>query len=366
MHRAAPSLCLFIVTLSRLTEASDVHLAPPPATAPVESGVESPGLHLRTARLDKANLKPAERHDVAATSAWAAPPLDITEAVSYRVEPHLHPPSRPRWYRGQQRSLPRNWGRAFSARYRNAIGTVVEGYPARPPHWGISGLGVIPTTASVPRRQMLMSLGYGSVDAGFQDVRLAPVVSATYGLRRGEIGASYLRERVSAPLYVTLNSNYWTVHAKHRLLREATDEKGRNGEELAVGVQYIHFDDYGHLTTLYAVDSQPIGNFRDGRERLRGHYGLLYHLTRIRYSPTRPSGSFNDLRPMAGLEWFATPRLTLAVDYVPRRRQTERLMSLVARYQTRRRWSAQVGVGRFKKEDDVIFASVAFAFGKRK
>jgi hypothetical protein len=224
-------------------------------------------------------------------------------------------------------------------------------HPVAAPFWGPTGLGSMPTADTVPQDQLELGLNYENVDPTVGDVRFFPVITANYGLSRGEVGVAYARERTTAP-GITLKSDYVTAHGKWRFLGDA------NSAQAAVGAHYLNFHSApGSLTSLYLTGSIPLWR-RAGQPLLRGHLGVIHH--RIKgFAPD------NETRPMVGLEWRPAGNFVLAGDYIPRKGQTASITSIVARYE-RGALSAQIGAGQFRGDDNRLFAGVAYRFDTKK
>ncbi len=233
----------------------------------------------------------------------------------------------------------------------SVCGTAVYAAPATAPLWGPSGLGIIPTTDTVPARQFEFGLGYERVKPDDGRVRFFPVLSATYGSDRAEMGAAWVRERDDLSGFSDSLRNY-TLHAKYRLVQNT-----RTGGALAVGAHYLKPED-GRVTSFYLVGSQPLTRSTCGKETVRGHLGILHHRSHF-------DTSESETRPMAGVEFFASPSVTLAADYAPRRGDAARLWSVVARYQSPHAWGGQIGVGKIG-DDTKVFVSVTYLIGGNK
>jgi hypothetical protein len=227
--------------------------------------------------------------------------------------------------------------------------TAVYAAPATAPLWGPSGLGIIPTTDTVPARQFEFGLGYERVKPDDGRVRFFPVLSATYGSDRAEVGAAWVRERDDLSGFSDALRNY-TLHAKYRLAQNA-----RTGGALAAGGHYLKSDD-GRVTSFYLVGSQPLSRSA-GKEKVRGHLGILHHRSRF-------DTAENETRPMAGVEFLASQGVTLAADYAPRRGDAAHLWSVVGRYQSPQGWGGQIGVGKIG-DDTKVFVSVTYLLGAR-
>ncbi|MDQ3814372.1 MAG: hypothetical protein M3347_10525 [Armatimonadota bacterium] len=249
---------------------------------------------------------------------------------------------------------------------------MAHAYPTSAPLWGPSGLGHIPTTDTVPARSGEVGLGYERIKPDFGGrVHFFPVASGTLGFKRGEVGIGYLRERLSAPGF-SASSNFWNVHAKYRAW-----EHPRSGGAVAVGLHHIDLGKAGgHVDNIYITGSVPVvrgkGNsissigtngtqgesIIPGTGQVRIHLGLLHQRV-------SNGGNNNETRPMLGLAWRATPEVTVAADFVPKKDNLQRLISAVARYEAPRGWGAQVGIARLQ-DDNKIFASVVYRFGTRR
>lgn len=227
-------------------------------------------------------------------------------------------------------------------------------YPTTAPFWGPSGLGVIPTTDTVAATHVQVGLGYEHVNPeSGGTVNFFPVASATYGFRRGEVGAGYLQEKVHEGDFSLTDNNY-ALYAKYRAFEDA-----RSGAALAVGVHYFRPGGSGHTLALYLTGSVPLARRADGSSLARGHLGLLVQDVHL-----ADTGSFQQARPMAGLEFFPARGVTLAGDYVPVIGNEPRLWSLVARYQSVTGVGCQIGYGQQQDQDKKVFASLAYTFGQ--
>lgn len=223
--------------------------------------------------------------------------------------------------------------------------------PTGAPLWGITGTGTLPNTETVPQRQVEVGLAYENVDpeAG-EDVRFFPIGTATYGLKRAEIGAGYLRERIDDPfLGTTLSTNYSALHGKYRLY-----EKPNSRLAAAVGVHYLNFGRIpGDVTSVYAVASKTLSP-PGARLRVVGNAGVLYnHIT--------GDNDDDNVRPFASLE-AGRNGYSLAVDYTPSSGQSVKILSVAARYQ-KERLGFQVGYGQFRSSDDKLFVGASYRFG---
>lgn len=236
-----------------------------------------------------------------------------------------------------------------------AVGSVTNpahAYPTQAPFWGPSGLGSMPTTDTVPLDQVEFGVNYESVNPAVGKTRFAPVVTATYGAERGELGVAYARERDTAP-GVSFHSDYFALHGKLRLLGS------ENKAQLAVGAHYLNFGSApGSLTSYYLAASAPLLK-HNNQARLRGHLGVIHHRVKS-FAPN------NETRPMFGLEWRQSSRLTVAADYLPKKGNSASISSIIARYQWPCGLSAQVGVGQFRGDDNRLFAGVSYLFDTTK
>jgi len=232
-------------------------------------------------------------------------------------------------------------------------------HPTSTPLWGPTGLGTIPTTDTVAPGQIEAAVGYEDIDPGFGgEVRFFPVLSATYGFKKGEIGAGYLRERNE---FFGESQSYdnFNLNGKYRILQSRRERGGVPDAALAAGFHYTDFDDdLGHLSSFYLTGSKVV--FQRNKHLLRGHVGALHQ---------RVSSFVDDnyTRPFFGGEYRYNNRITLAADYIPEKDPALRTWSFVARYESQNNWSAQVGYGEFgsplKRDDKRLMASVAYRFG---
>ena len=226
---------------------------------------------------------------------------------------------------------------------------VAQAHPVQAPFWGPSGLGSLPTTETVPLDEVEVGLGYEHVDPTGGSVRYLPVVSATYGLKRSELGLAFARERTQGG-GLTFRNNYLNVHGKYRLL--GSD----GGAQAALGVHYLDFGNVpGHLTTFYLTGSLPVSK----KENLLLHGGVMHN--RI-----HSGASSNETRPMVGIEWRASDKLTLAGDYIAKNGQATSVSSLIARYQWSNNLSAQIGTGQFRGNDTRLFIGACYRFDATK
>jgi hypothetical protein len=240
----------------------------------------------------------------------------------------------------------------------SAAATGVAAFPTGIPLVGSTGLGTMPTTETVPNGEVEVGLAYERVKPDFGRVSFFPDATATYGFKRGEVGAAYVRERDSI-FGFSLTSNDFTLHGKYRVY-----ENARNGAAVAAGAHYLHFDDsQGSVTSLYLTGSYPfMAPTEERKASLRGHLGLIYqHVD----SGDSGADSANKVRPMVGLEFLTGSAFSIAADYIPNSGDVARTMSLAARYQMTSGFGAQIGVGRLR-DDNKYFAGVTYRFrGKR-
>jgi len=232
--------------------------------------------------------------------------------------------------------------------------------PTSAPLWGPSGLGIMPTTDTVPRRHGEVNLSFQNVDPeGGGNVRYFPVIMANYGFKRGEIGGGFVREKCdcgptgsSGPFGLRYKYyNYGVLHAKYRVAGDPN-----RGAALAVGAHFLHFNSERgqYVGTGYLTGSLPL--LRGGGElpKVRANLGVLYQQIRL-------ANRENVTRPAFGLEFLPSKSFSIVADYIPKSGVAERLMSLSARYQGET-LGAAVGVGRLR-DDTSIFGNVSYRFG---
>lgn len=227
--------------------------------------------------------------------------------------------------------------------------------PTGNPLPGPSGLGTIPTSQVVPQGQVETSLNYERADFDASDGHASiPTANLTFGLRRGEIGATYVRERSSSDGFSASNS-YFALHGKAQVY-------ARDKVKVAIGAHYYDFGsdsgfDLGNVLSAYATGSYDLRR-RNGALRGRGHAGLL--VQRIKNG----DGTTTRGRPFVGAEYFATPELSVALDYLARSGDVARAETLSLRYQpASSRFSAQVGVGKLRS-DTKYFVGATYRFGR--
>jgi len=191
---------------------------------------------------------------------------------------------------------------------------------------------------------------------GRGDVRYFPVIGATYGFKRGEIGAGFVHERCDCGPTGTVGPlkaryNFGVAHAKYRLMGNP------NRASLAVGFHHLNFHtEGGYVNTGYLTGSLPLMRSGDS-PKLRANLGVLYQQIRL-----AGDNDDNVTRPAFGLEFLPARQFSLVADYIPKSGVAERVMSLSARYQGDHLGGA-IGVGRLRDEDSTIFGSVTYRFG---
>lgn len=235
--------------------------------------------------------------------------------------------------------------------------------PTGAPLWGTTGTGTLPTTEVVPQRSLELGLAYEDVDPSSRrraqnetlggtlgDVRFFPIGTATYGLRRGEIGLGVLREKVDDPfLGTSIETTYTTAHGKYRV-----HESPQRRVAAAVGVHFLDFGRVeGSVTSLYAVGSKVLTR-AGARTSATANVGALYN---------RISGRVNDnnIRPFLSLQGARGP-LSLSVDYTPTAGESVQFYSVAARYQ-KARYGLQLGYGQFRGSDDKLFLGASYRLG---
>jgi hypothetical protein len=228
--------------------------------------------------------------------------------------------------------------------------------PTTVPLFGPTGLGSMPTSDTVPAGEIEAGLFYERVKPDDGRVSFFPNLSATYGFGRGEIGGAYLRED-NKQFGFADKFNYFTLHGKYRLYDNA-----QNGASVALGAHYLDFgsdggSNLGSVSSLYVTGAFPLMRRTDGRN-LRGHLGLIgQHVDDGFDSSTRA-------RPMFGLEYGLSRRVSLAADYLPRSGRIEKNATLVVRYQSES-LGLQGGIGQIGG-DTKYFAGVTYRFGTAK
>lgn len=228
--------------------------------------------------------------------------------------------------------------------------------PTGNPFPGPTGLGAIPTTDTAAPGGLEASLNYEdvSIDDDGGQARLFPLANLTYGIGRGEIGAVYARERTEN-LGGTFKTDYFALHGKYRLY-----EAGNTA--VAFGAHYYDFGsdggfDLGTTTSLYLTASQAFT--RGDRTVARIHGGLLGQ----RISGGSGNDSLTIGRPFAGLEFYASPEVSLAFDYMDSRGDVARASTFSVRFQPKeQKFGAQIGVGQLR-DDFKFFVGATYRFG---
>ncbi len=240
--------------------------------------------------------------------------------------------------------------------------------PTTAPLFGPTGLGTIPTTATVPANSLEVSGIYENVRPDVGRTRFFPELSATYGFNRGEIGVGTLEERFSAS-GLTFDRRYRSVHAKYRVL-----ESKNSGGALALGAQQLDFSRGGDVTTLSLSGSYPLRisplrlagsdaatSSPSEADKARLHFGVFYH---------RVQNSGNETRPFIGIEAplifgavkpDSASQFSLAADYAPRAGDIQSLASIAVRFNSPAGLGAQIGVGSIGG-DRKIFAGLSYRF----
>jgi hypothetical protein len=234
--------------------------------------------------------------------------------------------------------------------------TTAWAFPTSVPLVGPTGLGVMPTSDTVPTRQVEAGLFYERAKPDDGWVSFFPDVSATYGFRRGEVGAAYLRENNKQSGFDD-TFNYFTLHGKYRFYDNA-----QTGASVAVGAHYLDFGsdggfDLGSVISLYVTGAYPLTRRADGRN-LRGHLGLIGQRVDDGIDTS------TRLRPMFGLEYGVNERVSVATDYLSHSGRIEKTATLMARYQSGT-FGVEAGVGKLGS-DTKYFAGVTYRFGTAK
>lgn len=228
--------------------------------------------------------------------------------------------------------------------------------PTGNPLPGPTGLASIPTTETVAPGALEATLLYERVNFGESDgnAQLLPLVNATYGLGRGEIGAAYIRERTDIE-GAKFNTDYFALHGKARLYEH-------NFMRVAAGAHYYDFgssqgEDLGSVASVYAVASTGFGRALGDAKAGRVHGGVLLQ---------RVSGgggeSDTGIRPFVGVEYAVASLLSLNADYLAKDGAFARAYSVALNYQDKiTPLSGRIGFGRFNS-DDRFFASLTYRF----
>lgn len=237
---------------------------------------------------------------------------------------------------------------------------VSHALPTSNPLPGITGLGTIPTADSVAPGVPEVSLNYERVDLDDGKVDLLPVASVIYGLGKGEVGATYVRESSEAQ-GISFRQSYYALQGKVRLLE-------RPNAAIALGAHYYDFGsdrgvDLGHVLSGYLAASvtfrrRPPGQVGAGEARARAHGGLL--VQRVRGGGT----SDTLVRPFIGAEYGLTREVSLAADYLTSDREAARAFTVSVRYVPPQfPLSAQIGVGKLRS-DTKFFVGLSYQFGR--
>lgn len=241
-----------------------------------------------------------------------------------------------------------------------------QALPTANPLPGATGLGVVPTTDSVPSGVPEVSLSYERIklDNGGGDVDLLPVAGVIYGLGRGEVGATYVRERsdLGGSLGGSLGGanfrqSYYALQGKLRVYE-------RNNTALAVGAHYYDFGntsgvDLGNVLSGYVTASYALrqGGGAGARGGARLHGGLL--VQRVRGE----GESDTLLRPFVGAEYALSGDVSLAADYLASDKDAARAFTVGLRYTPQSSpLSAQIGVGQLRG-DTRYLVGVSYRFG---
>jgi hypothetical protein len=252
------------------------------------------------------------------------------------------------------------WGRAvqLSGAALLLFAGAAHALPTGNPLPGPSGLGAIPTTQTAAPGVVEGTLIYERVNLDDIDghVDILPIANLTYGLHKGEIGLSYVREDSDFDGF-SIKESYYALHGKYRVYENP------RGVQAAVGAHYYDFGssegfDLGNVISLYGTGSY---DFRREDNRLLGrvHAGLLYQ----RINGGEGGDDDNLLRPFIGGEYFASQNLSIAADYLSSDGDAAKAYTLSVRYQPQgSRLGAQVGVGKLRS-DTKLFAGISYAFG---
>ena len=232
--------------------------------------------------------------------------------------------------------------------------------PVGDPLPGPTGLGAIPTTDTVAPGAFEASLDYERINISGADghVNTLPFANVSYGFAKGEVGASYLRQKTSIEGFDS-TTNYYTLHGKYRLY-STKDGKGA----IAVGAHYYDFGssqgfDLGNITSLYATGSYQFRGGKTDKPIARIDGGLLGQ---------RASGGGNSTtyaRPFVGVEGFISPEVSVGADYLTKHGDVAKATTISLRYQgAKTPLSAQIGIGKLRS-DTKFFVGVTYAFGRK-
>lgn len=239
-----------------------------------------------------------------------------------------------------------------------AMAPATYALPTTNPLPGISGLGIIPTTDTVPAGVPEIALGYERVDLDEVDgeVDLLPLASVIYGFEKGEVGATYVRESSDIEGF-SLRNSYYAVQGKFHVF-------ARQNAKISLGAHYFDFGkeggaDLGTVLSGYATASVDLrGRSGNAGRGARAHGGLLVQRA-------RRGGSGDTLfRPFAGLEYGFTPDVWLAADYLTSDEDAPRAYTLSVRYlPPQSPFSAQIGAGKLRR-DTKFFVGASYRFGR--
>ena len=231
--------------------------------------------------------------------------------------------------------------------------------PVGDPLPGPTGLGAIPTTDTVAPGAFEASLDYERINISGADghANTLPFANVTYGFGKGEIGASYLRQKTSIEGFDS-TENYYTLHGKYRVY--ATP----NGQgAVAVGAHYYDFSsesgfDLGNIISLYATGSYEFRGKTD-RPIARVDAGLLGQRADSGDDTTTYA------RPFVGIEGFISPEVSVGADYLTKHGDIAKATTISLRYQSAKTpLSAQIGIGKLRS-DTKFFVGVTYAFGRK-
>ena len=230
--------------------------------------------------------------------------------------------------------------------------------PVGDPLPGPTGLGAIPTPDTVAPQSYEASLDYERVNISGADghANTLPFANITYGFGRGEVGASYLRQKTSVEGFDS-TTDYFALHAKYRVFT-SRDTRTR----LAVGAHYYDFGsdqgfDLGNVASLYATGSYEFRG-KAARPVARVNAGLLGQRARSTGDTTTYA------RPFVGVEGFISPELSVAADYLAKHGEVARATTISLRYRSASSpLSAQIGLGKLR-DDTKFFVGVTYAFGR--
>lgn len=232
--------------------------------------------------------------------------------------------------------------------------------PVGDPLPGPSGLGVIPTTQTVAPGRVEASLNFENIDISGADgrARTFPFINLSYGVGRGEIGTSFLRQKTSVAGFSSSNS-FYTIHGKYRLYNSPD-----NRAAIAVGAHYYDFGsdagtNLGNVLSLYATGSYEVRGKTD-RPVARFHLGVLGQRSHV------PGDTTSFARPFVGVEALVSPDFSIAADYLAKHGDVAQGYTVSARYQPVKNKSlaAQIGIGKVRN-DTKFFAGITYSFGRK-